>query len=909
MKRLSLFLVLVLLILSSTTYLYYTHWRSEQQAATALPYIPQSAALVYEVADFAQQWANFRQTPMGEDLKRLPAFVAIAQSIHFLQSLLPPGKDLGGIPLAISLHGLEEDHLDYIFYLDLQNGATKAALEAVLANVAQDKACSETVRKYSGHEIVTLKKRGATASLSYINHKQQVIASFSSLLMEDVVLGLANQQQARLLEVERGSNTAGSLYINFARLPALLRTFVGHAQADSWASSLATFAPPTQLNLKLTGHHLLLSGLAKEQPTTIPLLTHTLAEQTPLAIRLAPCLPQSTAVLRHITFSDWEALITAWQKYSALPRPHTKEGGNSLLVPTLHALLAGEIAHCTLENGHGEHQLVIMRVSDAHAFVQTLQGAGLLTLLSLQERQHAVNAYQLKAEGCQAWLPGQLFPTFSANFLTYIEGYIVLANKQAALQAWHTQYQQGKTWENSPPSSAWLTSALDPAQLSLWVDLPKAWPTIMHALKPSWQEACKPHANALQKLVHASIQLLHEAEGDCYMTILLQHQEELLPQTRAAQQHTTRKAVDAMPSTSTTLFQTAAPITHRPWLVRSHCAKGHYVLVQDGLHQLYFIAPTGQLLWKKTLEGPITTELFEVDFYNNNKTQYLFATATQLHLIDCNGRAVSKYPQPLPQPNQPSLLNVVDYNHDLHYRFLIANAAGNIYLKNQYYQPLPDWNPLALGQGFVGLPFHLRIQGKDYLLALQTNGRLQLMNRKGKNYTGFPIDLKADVHNPLVVRKGKTAAETLLIVLTDAGQRVSFNLTGKAVETVQLDRPDERGRFVLCPNNAPGQQYVIMRQDSDKITVMDERGDLLFSLQHHAPNGRLTYYDFGEGHQFYLFTAHEQATYLHDHAGRQLNEEPFRYQHGVRLVCLTKERKLKVYGGIDQALLVQTVIY
>lgn len=916
MKKLSAFLIISLLALTSITYLYYTHWCSEQQAEETLSYIPQSAALVYEVADFGKQWQYFQQTPIAKTLYQVPAFAAIQQGLNFLKDLLEATQSLDEVPLTVSFHGLGEEYLGYIFYFNTHNIATQKLLEAIIAKIKEDKTYSKKARKYAGYTLTELSKRDATQSFSYIKHDQYIIASCSSLLIEDVVLGLASKQQARLLSLKKLGNTQGSLYVNFSQLPQLLSTFVKHDQVDTVSTALATFTLASHLNLKLTRHHLLLSGFATgQEKASAQYFTHALAGQAAGAMLLAPYLPQSTAMLQHVTFSDAEQLLTALQQYRSLPQADKtpEPQAINLLAGVLYPMLRGEIGHCTLatEHMHQEDQLVFIKVNHPQTLIEALEGMNLLTLLPSQVSHQPASTYKLTTDYFQHWLPGQLFPAFEANYVTQIDDYIVLANSQLGLRTWHTQYHQGKTWANAPQQNAWLENTLDQAQFSLFVDLQKVWPQVIRSLKPTWQQVFEAHADALQKFHYASLQLLQEQDAGCYMSILLNHQENC-PLNESQTQQVTATQQDVLQKTlaSSTIFQTEAPIINRPWLVKSHRSTDHYVLLQDALHQLYFLDSTGKLLWKKTLEGPITTDLLEVDYYNNNKTQYLFATDRQVHLIDYHGHKVSKYPHPLHQVGQPVHLRVVDYNHNKHYRFLIATAQGNIYLKDKHYRPLPAWNPMALGQGFVGTPFHLRVQGKDYFLALQKNGTLQALNRQGQSYPGFPVDLKARVHNPLLVRTGKTADDTALIVLTDTGQRICLNLVGRVQEAVQLGHFEDTARFVLCPDRVIGDRYVIMHQHADKIAVVDEARNLLFELHHQGQHLLLQYYNFGGGHQFYVLTnMDKQLTYLYDHTGKMLHDDPWHNGNEVSLLASETERQLKIYVGSETSLLKYILSY
>ncbi len=838
---------------------------------------------------------------MGKDLSQLPFFAAIQENFSLLQELVEDPKLLEEVSLTISVHGLGEEQLGYLFYFNTHEAATQVLLGTIANKIRASKDYSSSIRKYAGYKV---KEIGQHKYLSYIKHNQYIIASFSSLLVEDVIRGLSSKAPSGLLRFKKTANKQGSLYVNLSQLPQVLRPFVKGDLFSTLSTTWATFTQSSQLELKLANHHLLLSGFTKDQGAAQQYFTHILDGQSAGAMMLAPYLPQSTAVLQHFTFSDAEQLFATLKQYRAMGPTHTtKKSDTSLLAPTLYPLLKGEIGCCTLEakHSHKEGQLVFIKVSNPQAFIEALTSLHLLTSLTSQASGQSVTPFKLQADCFQHWLPGQLFPDFEAHYITQVEDYIVLANSQLALQTWYTQYQQGKTWAKAPAQNVFLESTLDQAHFSLFIDLPKAWPQILRLLKPTWQQVLEAHAGSLHKFLHASLQLLHEQDTGCYMSILLKHKGAYPPpknqeqQLEAVQERVLQRSIITSMS-----FQAEAPIITQPWVVKSHRGSGHYVLLQDAQHQLYFLDRTGKLLWKKNLEGPITTGLFEVDFYKNNKIQYLFATATHLHLLDYYGRKVGKYPYLLPQSDKPVHLHVVDDNKDKHYRLLVATARGEVYLKDSHYKPLPAWNPQDLQQSFAVPPFHRKIQGKDYFMALQENGILQVLNPKGQSYPGFPVDLKAAMHNPLFISQGKAAHDTSLVVLTDAGKRVQLNLAGEVQESLQLYQAEATTRFVLCPDSLTGRKYVIMRQNADKVAVMDESEGLIFEHPIKAQRLILQYYDFGGSYQFYVLTdLDKQLTYLYDHTGKLIHNVPLRSSHKVKLSFSEEERSLYIHACFE----------
>ncbi|MHA7877829.1 MAG: hypothetical protein ACX93T_02800 [Bacteroidota bacterium] len=902
MRKLSAFLIICLLVLTSVTYLYYSHWHREQQAEKIVPYIPKSAALVYEVGNLGEQWAHFKQTAIAATLNQVPALVTIQNSLKFIGDLIGDAQYLDTLPLTVSVHGLGEEKLGYIFYLDTNNAATQALFEAISRKVQQENTYTEVVRQYAGYKLITLSSQDTNQQLVYIKKDQYIIASYASLLIEDVVRGLTGKQKSGLRDFRKTSSNVGSLYVSFSQLPQLLRVFVKHDQANKLGTTLATLASTSHLNLKLTKHNLLLSGFAKDDAATSPYLMHTLHGQAAGAMPLAAYLPQDTAMLQHFTFSDAEQFLMALRQYRSQPTEDTTATTQDirLLEDTLYPLLQGEIGYCarTTKQHSKENKLVFMKVEDPQAFIAALKAFNLLIPWP-QQAQKSYEIYQLATSYFQHWLPGLLFPNFEAHYITQADNYIILAHSHADLQKWYAQHQHRENWHNTSNYNTWLGSTLEQAQFSLLIDIKKTWPQIMQSLRPTWKKIFKTHADALQWF-KITCQLLCDEDTGCYMSILLNDTGECMPLPSQAHQESPHKPKAA---TVSTVFQTEDSIINRPWLVSSHRRKGHHILLQDASYRLYFLDPSGKLLWKKKLEGPIATDLFEMDYYKNAKVQYLFSTNQCVHWLDYYGHEVSRYPHPLPRRGQPVGLRVVDYNRNKNYRLLIATPQGNIYLKDKHYQPLPAWNPKSLGKGFIDTPMHIRVQGKDYFLALQKDGVLQALNRQGQSYAGFPVKLQTHTRHPLLVQPGNTPEATSLIVLTDAGQCMRLNLAGDVQEVIQLACPTNACIFDLCSNQAMGYQYVITRQDGDKLAIMNEKGDLRFELPQDVQNPLLQYYHFDDCHQCYVITDKDKKrTYIYDHTGRLLQDMPWHNSHAVSLHFSESDKALHVYVGSNTSL-------
>lgn len=894
MKRLFLALLLFIAALAGASYLYYTNWRSGSDPSKNIPYVPQSAALVYQVEAVGKQWAVLQQTAIAQELKHLPIMVAVKEGLHFFENLGIEKTVLDELPLVVSVHGLSEVAVDYAFYLNAHDVGTQAFLSQLAIQAKKSNTYSIEKRKYAGRTITKLSSETYSWQLHFIKQGPYLIVSFSPLLIEDIIRGLVQKESTAFLTINKSLNRQGSVYVNFSKLTQLLRVFFKNKYAYSLGAALSSVAQSGQLELKITNHHLLLNGFIANPDILPQKWVQVLEGQIAGKATLAPYIPQSTAWLQHYSFSDVTQLVLGWQQYQSgkIPESLDKIETNTLDHPLNH-LIKGEIGLGTL--GDGSAQLLFIQVDDNEALSAVLAELKLLAKPWVTPLNQLSAVYQVTPDLFSNWLPSKIFPDFQPHWLTMLDSHLILANCSTALEILKEQYKKGKTWANTMQQQSFFNTTLEQAHFSLWINTYQAWPLLINALKPTWQPLFETHAASCQRLEQASIQLIHEKQvtpTTSYLSLVLHHQEVAEPEL----------AMQETALTTLQHFQAEVPIITQPFLVKTHKSSALHTLFQDSLYQAYFLDGRGKLIWKKALEGPIVTDIFAIDFYKNNKLQYLFATKDSLHLIDYHGRYIARYPCKLPS-NGLVGLDVIDYNNDKNYRWLLADTLGDIYLRDQNNRPLPGWNPKVLRAPLAAMPFHIRVN-LDYFLVLQAHGKLQAFNRKGKAYPGFPIDLAAPIHNPLIIKKSPKATNTSLVTLTDMGELRHWSLSGRLQRSIQLNNVDSTTRLILCPDGLGGLTYTIMRQDPDGFAFLDENGDLLFEKEHTASHQLLgQYYDFGV-RKFYVITDPRQyQTCIYNSVGKAIHDDPLSSSHAVRLTLTQDFLNLLVYSNFkDQAL-------
>jgi hypothetical protein len=902
LKKLSITFGLLLVTLTSVGYFYYKSWQRDVKRTDIIPYILESSVFVCDFQSVGKQWEHFRETAIGQDFSMLPFFTGIQPSLEFLKQSGIDKNLLDEIPLVVSIHGLSEEEIGYIFYLDLRNANTNFLLE-FLENQKKNNKCSFDLRTYAGYTITSISQpKVKNAKTVYmLRQGNYVMFSFSELLIEDIVRGLAYKEPAAFIPVKKTSYKQGSLLINFPKLPSLLRVFLKQEYNSKLGSQLANALPAAQVELKLTNHYLLLNGLVKN---LLPLpdkfyWIDTLTKEEPSTFRLAPYIPANSALVQCYTFKDPEMFADAIYLYrnNQNEAQTSSSKKNRSLKQLINQLLKNDIALCTL-GPDLVNQLLFVHINNVERTVDVLEEVKLITGPAEQQINNWSTIYAVNQSVFKDWLPSAVFQDFVPKLLTIVDNHIILANSFSALKQLHEAYVQNNTWANeNGRQQKFLASTLASANFSMFVNMEYAWSLVTQRLKPAWKAIVDKYVVNFKKYGYASFQFVNAPQVDQqprYINILLAHiADDELP---------THVAPATLPALQ--FFQTATPVTSKLFFVDTHKKDAPHLLVQDASYQLYFIDNLGRLVWKRKLEGPILTEILPVDIYKNNKWQYVCATSDYLHIIDYTGQDVNHYPQRLPQPGKDIRLNIVDYNHDKNYRILITDSKGNIYLRDTQYRPLPGWNPKSLHIPFAMTPFHLRVN-KDYFVSLQTNGTLYALTRRAQVYNGFPIKIQEAVYNPLVVQKGASPSTTRLVVLTEEGKLYFYNLSGTLQNKIQLEKTDYTAKFIMCPERDGGNVYTIIRQDLNKVAVLDEQGRLIFEKEQEAEQNLIyDYYVFG-AYKFYVITDPvKKKTYIYNTLGKTVNNIPLDNSGQETKLSFTEAtRQLIVYTAFNKSIL------
>jgi hypothetical protein len=253
---------------------------------------------------------------------------------------------------------------------------------------------------------------------------------------------------------------------------------------------------------------------------------------------------------------------------------------------------------------------------------------------------------------------------------------------------------------------------------SVYIDFSKSLPIIKDFISDKHINKAEPLFPLLQQFSHMELQFT--ANKDLYMVNgFIQFQS-----------NPTRK--------SGLLWKVdmTAPIESGPFTVYNQLSQQQSILVQDTTHLLYFISANGDVLWKQQMQGKILSTIHEVDFYGNDKTQFLFNTDNGIYLVDVNGEPVEGFPITLTTKITNAVSVVMNTDND--YRMFVACENGNIYGYYKDGKPIAGWNPQK-NAGQITQPLFTIKSNKGLAIGYINNSAVLLKKENGQALQSIPF--------------------------------------------------------------------------------------------------------------------------------------------------------------------------
>jgi len=911
LKR-AVFIIFILALLSAGVYFF----RQNYNNRTIDPWrmVPANAILVYENSNLVDGWNKIIEKPIWKTLQNIPYFMRWQQSLHELDSL--SGKNgtidrlLRNRELIISMHITAAENFDFLVTLDLGNEDGLKAFNEAIENLKSKTGITSRTRTYQGLEIMELIDKGGKSTFTYFIYKNVVSGSFTPFLVEDVVRNIADDFKESFLEtrskldgISKLENDDGNIYVDYTKVPDFFATFFTGEFAKE-VRDFTMIGGQAFLDVKVSNNELLMNGVTVPDMSGEGSFIGTFRNQDPEKVGIAPLLPLNTAIVYHVAFSDFKDWQSQVYKYwSATDKPQFDQ---AMAFDTKYNLSTNWIGHeaasAILDSPDKENpvRLAFIGLSDPdkafdeiYKFINRVheeQGDSLFT-----EVYNDLPIVQVPFSEFPALLMGHFFMGYENTYATIYGNYLVMGNSMQAVKHFLSSIDDENNWGKSIRQTTFLENTWSEANFSMMVNTSLCWPMLIANMNESWKETMKKYESQIRSFDLLAIQISH-LDQTFHTSIAVGHQEKPVLVQYADRLNTNKTIV------------VASPIISKPIVVRNHVNNRQEILLQDSLYNLYQVSEDGAINWNVSINQKIVTDINQIDYFKNGKLQYLFATKNLLYIIDRNGEYMEGFPKKLPGSMEAEQLVVMDYDNSKTYRFLVNDTKGNLYIFDKEGHNLEGWTPRVIEGPLAAAPFHLRVKGGDCIVALERNGKLHLLNRRGAEYPGFPVDFKVTAVSGIFFVAGNDFASSRLTTVSTDGEIIEVNLKGAVVRREQFFKPSKDATFWLVPD-AQRKTCVVARQEFNKLSILNTKGEVILE-NNLISSGNLSiqFYYFAPDNQIFVVLDKDQEfAFIFNQNGEQITFEPLECSQPVGLMYSASKNEFRLFRCFDKALFFQII--
>jgi hypothetical protein len=798
-------IVVGLVVLLGLSFVLYK-WLAPREQADPFTIVPEDAVLVLETSQLYNAWEEFQDKKVWHSLKQIPAISSLQYKINAFDSLLvmeDKREFFKDKKVLISLHVSSSKECDYLFYIPVNSSKEENFLKKALEKLQNNKEYMIESKTYHDYNIQSIHTKDNSQSISYFVYKNYFIAGFSNKLVEGVIDRLENKKTNFLFwkkersDIKKLVEGKTSLYLRYDKIKDLLSMFSG----VEFLKPLASFADKSVLEVRIDDRELLLNGFTystSEEKSFI----QCFRTQKPQKFNLKNYIPNSTSSVYYYGYSDGVSLRKSLENYWSAQDPNYLKSVDSLNkefkinVGSLYKNFKNEIGLCHLdsETSPGD-KLIFVYSENSEKLIEDLNKISEATSkggrLIDNETWQRKKIREIKTEEFPAKVFGKIFSGFPQCYYTSIDNYVVFSNNKQNIKNLFKDIETDNVWGKTILVNSFLEETITEFNVGVFVNISNSWKSLLNEVSPEFKDQLINNEKFVQGFDLLALQFSHINET--ILTNMVVTHDLSVPD------------YSGQPSNQ---LVWDAKLKSEIYLIESK-NRGKDFLVQDSLNNIYLVGNDLKVKWKYSLGESIQGGVTAIDIHKDKNWEVVLAAANKIYAFNYKGKMVNKFPIVI--SDTIKTLSILDYDNTKDYRISVSDKSGQIYFYNTAGQNLEGWTPKEVSGNVFDKVRHLRIANKDYILAIQENGTISLMNRKGEMQNPFPLKLKKGQVISYVQQKGKDLEDTEFIVQHADKSFTTFNLEGKILQQTEA-------REFLIPDSRR-QSFVWFKPELQRSTV------------------------------------------------------------------------------------------
>ncbi|PSR53379.1 hypothetical protein AHMF7605_07485 [Adhaeribacter arboris] len=896
-KKYIFYLVGFILLAAAGFYGYYK-WSEAQEKVDLWTLVPDDAVFVVETNRHERFISQLKQTDIWVNLSRLPYFTNLQEDIHFLDSASARRLTLRDFlrqkKIVTSIHVTSKNDFDFVVYLPVSSVAEHRYIRNFIENVAKSNLFKTEEQDYQGYVLTRVQNVQNKDAFTFFTYRNNIVFSSNTGLLQQVIRKINRAKlESPVYEFdkinflkERG--VYASIFINYRHLAPFISLFLKpeiHPDVDYLVSLCRT----SLLALQLDDQKFSLNGFSKPEILTGSLYQQ-LNPQQPQTSRLSGLVPDRTAILLLFGSQQFSNLNKSKSQAGTLPFP--------ALTPWLDSLrqtLQQELALCYLamptENIPPEKVVLAFtpKPEQAQRVLQNLNAAA--DVRFAPERAGRYRIQEIGVPELPMQLFGQGFRGFPRCFAAQVDSFLLFAASEETLRGYVQNIRDKKTWANKDQQQNFLQQTLLQSNLSIILNTQNTWNLLNQYLPEDKKVSLLRYESLIRKFGQVSWQFSRQNEQ--FVTrILLQHKVKASSTDEIEEKFRLEQEIAF-----------AAPLITGPDLLNRRLNNTNGLFMQDSAFVLHQVTTEGKIAWSDSLDSKLTSVVYPLTLESEPQPKYVFSTRNHIYCLNQAGKDVENFPFNLSDSTFIQNLTVIEREEPNNYNFLVNDTRGNVYIYDRQGNLLPGWEPKEMPAKLALAPAYLKVKGREVIVLVLENGYVYALDGNGLNYPGFPINLKGSFTSSLIAQPSASLRDSKIIVLSQAGELITFNLAGQMEKRMAFARPSRRTTFELIPENS-GPSFLIARQDLGRVNLYDANQKLVMEKTYVTSAPKLIqYFYFDPANRVYVITERgPQKTYLYDINIKLIGDRPFTNNLPVHLEYNPILQQYQLYKAADNLL-------
>jgi len=788
-----------------------------------------------------------RENEMWAQLIQAKALQKLTATVNTIDTTLMGSADLMGLAyssnIAISLRKEGKDRITALMATEVDKRQYERFGKAIV-NISKHHGYEMHTKEYDGTKIYQISDgKTKEVMLTFAYTKGVLMGSQSALFTEDAVLQVHNSNSIaknpslrKLLERKGSSDGQASVIINYNNLGEIIKPEL-KALTASPANKIARQAEWGIMDLKIDRQNIYMSGYAcniNGKGNYMRLIQNT----SPVGNSFVEYLPSKTACFVSLgisdpkTFKENYALSlreqNGYNEYRMACDNISKKYGIDIET-AIYSLIGNRITELRCDHsiaGRGRDEYIIAELGNEARMEDLMRewcaksGNSPKSVKSNTNKSFSI--YRIPCKNLISIFFSDLFGCETSCYVCY-QGRAVFGHSEQSLLEFINSMEVGEPLSESLNYQDFKKLTASKSNIYYYGDIAYCGNEMRGILNTGnakeWQRVEKD----LRHFRGCAFQISSESENIAFTNAAIAYSKIV---------ETDRLLTWKTPTDST--------ISIKPQVVKNHNTKENEVLVVDHKYRMYLFDQNGKRMFCKQLPGPVVGPITQIDYYGNDKYQYLFATDNQLHLIDRNGNYVENYPITLPAKLSADI-SVFDYEKNGEYRIFAPCSNRKVYLYGKDGRRNEKWTPTSTKEPVITPVQYFRIGDNDYLI-FSDNLKTYVLNRRGEIKINV-TDNYSKSRNSLFFTDCPGGIENARFVTTTSSGDVMYISLNGSCKSQRFRNYSAKHHFVLSDIDGDGENEYIFT-DNNIMEVFKQDGSLKFKQHLEGEIGRPNIFKF-----------------------------------------------------------------